>query len=311
MSSNTHQHPHDPLKESTVRDGRWGRGICVCKEHLQKQELSGAGLVNFIRNHFYDFTPISMSVTNFSHGLRACIVTMPMILKNEVFSDFLLSMLWRQQRHTLRKKAMSCGNELKPLQNCTGLLFSSEQAAETGVLLKPALASCHREIIPGSLKYEDKILTYWFFSWKRTINLMLGKNYQTTSIAVAKPPLIPYWITLFLAFYIVVLSNKLKKTLKLNLIKVSSTILICKENCDCFVVMEKHSAKYFVILQWLKQAGRLKPGVLRIANLERNKQVFLVDSQWPQNLLPPLLHWQVWHCRKLPVDNVSDICLCN
>lgn len=26
---------------------------------------------------------------------------------------------------------------------------------------------------------------------------------------------------------------------------------------------------------------------------------------------PPLLHWQVWHGRKLPVDNMSDICLCN
>lgn len=53
---------------------------------------------------------------------------------------------------------MSCGNELKPPhelkppQNRKGLLFSSEQAAEIGILSKAALVSHHIEIIPSSFK---------------------------------------------------------------------------------------------------------------------------------------------------------------
>lgn len=75
-------------------------------------------------------------------------------------------------------------------------------------------------------------------------------------------------------FYIVVLSYKLNKTLQLNLINVFSTTLTHKENYDCFIVMEKYLAKHFVILQWLKQAGRLKPGTENCKSREEQAGVF-------------------------------------
>lgn len=130
-------------------------------------------------------------------------------------------------------------------------------------------------------------MTYWFFFLKTYYKVDAWKKLLDHFNQCSKTTINTFLNYTITVFYIVALSYKLNKTLQLSLINVSSTILTRKENYNCFIVMEKYSAKHFVILQWLKQAGRLKPGGLRIANLEKNKQVFLVDSQWPQNMLPP------------------------
>lgn len=149
----------------------------------------------------------------------------------------------------------------------------------------------------NSKQIKNTKIKYWhtdFFSWKHvTVKLILKKNHWTAtflkwSVIDEKKKINSLLNDIISVFYIQSSSYKFNQALQFNLIHVSSTILIHKENYDCFAVMEKHLATHllFVVLQRLKQAERLQPAALRFGRLASRMQVFLLDSQRPQNLFP-------------------------
>lgn len=152
----------------------------------------------------------------------------------------------------------------------------------------------HGNKFQAALKYKDKILTYWLFFLKTcycktdTQEKPPDSNFLKMISDWWKKKINSLLNDIISVFYIQSSSYKFNQALQFHLIHVSSTILIHNENYNCFAVMEKHLAMHllFVVLQRLKQAERLQPAALRFGRLASRMQVFLLDSQRPQNLFP-------------------------